>query len=145
MQSSPQAIITKIESALTAAGGFVVDVNAESASFNIRKPVRYPDQILHRNRMIVNGKIRHQSTENVSDVEISFSQDFYMKMTVFSMVVFAGILIALISKASSGAIMYLLGALVLIVGVVMWMALQKKLEKDALRYKELVGEILGSA
>ena len=55
--SSPQEVIKKLDSALVSAGGFVFNADNDSASFEIRKPVTYPDQILHRNRIIVNGKI----------------------------------------------------------------------------------------
>lgn len=142
VQGSPQEIIAKLESELASAGGFIFNADAESAFFKIRKPVKYPDQILHRNRIIVNGKIVNKNSINVTDVEIYFAQDFYMKMTVFSIIVFCVTLIVLISRASSGAMMFLLGGIVLFVGIVLWIALQKKLERDSQKYRTLISEIL---
>lgn len=144
IQNSPQEIIEKLKSAFASAGGFIFNVDEESALFNIRKPVKYPDQILHRNRIIVNGSLLNGTTENKTDVEISFVQDFYMKMTVISIIIFGGILIALLSRISSAAAMYLLGGLVLVIGLVLWLALQKKLKKDTEQYKTLISEILAS-
>ena len=144
IQISPQEAIKKLESVLISSRGFDFNVDDNSASFKIWKPVKYPDQILHRNRLIVNGKILNSNTNNESDVEISFAQDFYMKMTVFSIIIFGGILLGIISQASSGVVMYLYGGLVLILGTVLWKTLQKKLESDSRKYKELIAEILGS-
>lgn len=145
VQSSPQEVLKKLESTLVSAAGFDFNVGSDSASFKIRKPVKYPDQILHRNRLIVNGKMINTNTEKETDIEISFAQDFYMKMTVFSIIIFGGMLIALISKISSGAIMYLLQGLVLVVGTVLWIALQRKLENDTQKYKTLISDILGAS
>lgn len=147
VESSSQDVIKKLESALVTNGGFDFPVDSDSTSFEIRKPVRYPDQILHRNRLIIQGKISNSDTENKkeTDVELSFAQDFYMKMTVFSMFVLGGILIVLISTAMNGATMYLLCGIVIVVGIVLWMALQKKLERDTQQYKTLISDILESS
>jgi len=143
-RSNRQEIIEKLRSALVPAGGFVFNGNEDSGSFKIRKPVKYPDQILHRNRVVVNGRVLNGETEYEANVEVSFAQDLYMKMTVFSIIAFGCILIALISRSSDGAIMYLLGGIVLAVGFLLWMALNKKLERDTQKYKTLIAEILGS-
>jgi hypothetical protein len=146
VQSSPQEVIDKLQSAFASASGFIFNVDKDAASFMIRKPVIYPDQILHRNRVIANGKISHTnpSTEHGADIDISFVQDFYMKMTVFSIIVSAAILLALISRLSSGVIIILLGAMILAVGIILWLALERKLQKDTQKYKTLITEVLES-
>ena len=40
--------------------------------------------------------------------------------------------------------MYLLGGIVIVVGIVLWIALQRKLERDTQKYETLISEILGS-
>ena len=145
VQSSPKEVIQNLDAALVSASGFIFKLDNNSESFRIRKPVKYPDQILHRNRIIVNGKISNTNSENKTDIEISFTQDFYMKMTVFSIIIFGGMLLALISRISNGAIMYLLVGGVLVLGIILWIALQRKLEKDTQKYKTLISEILGNS
>jgi hypothetical protein len=85
VSSKPSEITKALESALESVGGFVFKkdhVNNDSAVFSFRKRAKYPDQILHRNRMIVNGKISKSNTEVDNDVEITFTQHFFMKMAV---------------------------------------------------------------
>lgn len=144
VQSSPQEIIEKLESALKSAGGFVFNVDKDSVLFNIRKRIKYPDQILHRNRVVAKGKILNTNADNETDVEINFTQHFFMKMTVLSVVIFGLSVIAIISKISSGATMYIVGGIVLAIGIVLWMALQKKFERDIQKYKTLISDILAS-
>ena len=145
VQSSPRDILLKLESAFVPDSGFKLNVDSSSSSFKIRKPVRYPDQILHRNRMVVNGLISKTNADNETHVDISFKQDFYMNMTVFSMISFAAILIFLIARLSTGVSMFLFGGVVLAVAFVLWMALQKKLKSDTEKYKVLISEVLGNA
>ena len=144
VQNSPREIIEKLESALKSSGGFVFDVDPDSAFFNIRKQIKYPDQILHRNRVVVKGKILNTNAENETNVEISFTQHFFMTMTVCSIIILGLSLIVVISKISSGTTMYLFGGIVLAIGIVLWIALQKKLERDIQKYKTLISEILAS-
>lgn len=145
VQSSPRDILSKLETAFVPDSGFKLYVDSSSSTFRIRKPVMYPDQILHRNRMVVNGQISEPNKANETHVDISFTQDVYMKMTVFSMISFAAILIFLIVKLSSGVSMFLFGAVVLAVAFVLWMALQKKLHSDTEKYKVLISEVLDSS
>ena len=77
MKSKPEEIVEKLNSALGSVNGFVFKMNREendSVKFNFRKRVLYPDQILHRNRIIVNGRVLKTNTENETEVEISFTQ-----------------------------------------------------------------------
>lgn len=145
VKGNPQEIVNKLDSALKSFGGFVFNIDqdkSDAVKFNFRKPIKYPDQILHRNRTVVNGKVLNTGTENETDVEISFSQHFFMTWTVFSVVLLGLVLIAVIPSISSGALMYILIGILLVLGVVLWMALQKKFARDIQKYKALISEIL---
>jgi len=147
VKGNPQEIINKLDSALKSFGGYIFNTDQDKSDtiiFNFRKPIKYPDQILHRNRTIVNGKILKTGTENETDVEISFTQHFFMIMTVFSIILFGLVLIVIIPRISSGASMFILVGILLAVGIVLWVALQKKFEKDIQKYKTLISEILES-
>lgn len=145
VKGNPQGIIKKLESALDSFGGFIFNVDHgknDTVLFNFRKPIKYPDQILHRNRTVVKGKILKADTENETDVEISFTQHIFMTLTVFSIVFLGVVLIAIIPRISSGASMYILEGILLVLGIVLWIAVQKKFKRDTQKYKALISEIL---
>lgn len=144
VQGSPQEIIEKLESALRSADGFVFSVDNDSKLFNFRKRVKFPDQILHRNRVVAKGKILSTTAGNETDLEISFAQHFFMKMTVFSVIIFWISLIALIPRISSGITLYIIEGVAIAVGVLLLIALQKKFKRDIQKYKTLISEILQS-
>jgi hypothetical protein len=49
-----------------------------------------------------------------------------------------------ISRTITGAFMYILGGVVLVIGTLLWIALQKKFKNDIKDYKALISEILES-
>ena len=65
-----------------------------------------------------------------------------MKLTVLSVISFGITLLILISKLSNGASMLILGGITMAAGIVLWLALKKKLENDILKYKTLIAQIL---
>ena len=78
--------------------------------------------------------------ENESNLEITFTQHLIMTLTILS--VFIPGLFAIIYAIYSGNTMYITGVIFLAVGIVLWMALQKKFEKDIQKYKVLISKIL---
>lgn len=147
VKSNPQEIIEKLDSSLQSVGGFIFNTdhdNNDSVLFKIRKPVKYPDQILHRNRIVVNGKIVKTDTEHEADVEITFTQHLFMTLTVFSVIISGLALIAMISRITDTTTMYILGGILVVVGLVLWIAKQKKFEKDILSYKTLISGLIES-
>ena len=146
VKGNPQEIINKLDAALKSFGGFIFNIDhdkkSDTVAFKIRKPIKYPDQILHRNRTIVNGKIFKTETENLTDIEISFTQHFFMTLTVFSVILLGLVLVVTIPKISSGASIFLLEGILLVLGIILWIAVQKKFERDIQKYKTLISEIL---
>ena len=142
MRSNPQEIIEKLKSTLGSVDGFVFNSqnNNDSLRFNFRKRVLYPDQILHRNRVIVNGRMAKTDVENETDVEINFKQHIVLILTVSTW--FIGGLFALMLGLSGNSSAYIPGAILIAIGIVFWMAVQKKFEKDIQKYKTLISEIL---
>ena len=143
VKSNPQEVINKLNSTLGFNDGFVFNIDQgknDSVIFNMRKRVHYPDQILHRNRIIVNGKVLKTDIENEATVEISFTQHLVMILTVY--ISFGLGLFAIISGIISSDYMYLPGGILLAIGVVLWITFQKKFEKDIQKYKIFISEIL---
>lgn len=143
VKSNPQQIFKKLNSTLGSADGFVFNMDHDkndSVIFNVRKRVIYPDQILHRNRIIVNGKMLKTDTKNETDVEISFTQPIVITLILF---IFFGLgVFAIIVGISSSASTYIPGGILLAVGIIFWIAVQKKFEMDIQKYKILISEIL---
>ncbi len=148
VKSNVQEIIKKLDATLGSVDGFVFNINNDkndSVIFNMRKRVHYLSQILHVNRITVNGKILKTDTKNETNVEISFTQHFLVTLIIFThMLLGLGLLIAIISGIISSASIYISGGLLLAVGIVLWIAVQKKFEKDIQKYKTLISEILES-
>ena len=63
-----------------------------------------------------------------------------MTLTIFS--VFLMGLFAIFSLIFSGSFMYIPGGILLVIGVVLWIALHKIIEKDIHDHKTLISEIL---
>lgn len=147
VKNTPEEIISKLDSSLKAIGGFIFKTNQDkndSLVFNFRKPVKYPDQILHRNRINVQGKVLKTDAANKAIVEVSFSQHFLMILTVLSIVIFGFWLVVIISRINSLTSQLVFGGLLLLAAIVLWVAFRKKFEKDVQKYKVLISDILES-
>ena len=55
-----------------------------------------------------------------------------------------GLLVGIISGISNNTSMYVLGGILIVLAIVIWIAIQKKFEKDILKYKSLITQILES-
>ena len=143
VKSIPHEIIKKLDSALGYVNGFVFnidDAKSDSLTFNVRKRILNPLQIILYNKIKVNGKILKTDSENETNVEVSFSQHF---LTILYVSVFFGFgLVALIYGLVSGATMYLLGGILLLVGIILWIDVKKRFKRDIQKYKTLISEIL---
>lgn len=145
-ESNPTDISKKLESTLGLDKGFVLSVDddkSNSITFKIRKRILYAWYWAYQNWTIVNGKLLEIDAENKTDVEISFNQHFLIRLITFTHI-FLGLvlLIAIISGVSNSNSLYIFGGILLILGVLLWIALKRKFEKDIQNYKSLISEIL---
>jgi len=143
VNSTPQDIIKKLDAAFGSGNAFVYkkdhDKN-DSLIFNIRKRILYLHQFLHRNRIIVNGTILNSVSENETDVAISFKQNYLITSHIF--ILFGLGLFTLILGINSSSPMIILGGILLVTGIILWIASKKKLENDTQKFKSLISEIL---
>ncbi len=146
VKSNVQEIIKKLDSTLGSVDGFVFNIDNgknDSVTFKVHKRGLYAFYLMFVNKIIVNGKILKSDTENETNIEISFTQYFLWKLIIFThMFLGLGFLIVIISGISSSAFMYIPGGILLAIGIVLSIAVQKKFEKDIQEYKTLISEIL---
>ncbi|WP_291865070.1 DUF423 domain-containing protein [Maribacter sp.] len=146
VKSNPQEISQNLESALKSVDGLVFNMNHDkkkSIKFKMRKRIQYAWYLIYINSIIVNGKLSKTDVENETDVKILFSQHFLWKLVIFTHILLGlGFLITIISGKSSSTSTYLLGAGILALGVLLWIMVQKKYEKNVQEYKTLISKIL---
>ncbi|WP_339917177.1 DUF423 domain-containing protein [Yeosuana marina] len=145
LKSSPKEISEKLESELKSIGGFVFHMNLEknkSVTFKVRKRILYAWYIAFQNWTVVKGELLKNDTENRTNVEITFNQHFFIKLIIFTHIILVlGFLIAIISGINVNSTEYILGGTLLALGIVLWVALQRKFEKDIQKYKSLITDI----
>ncbi|QCX38983.1 DUF423 domain-containing protein [Aureibaculum algae] len=151
VKSDIQEVVKKLDASLGSVDrfAFAMDTSkSDSATFTLQKQGLYAFYLMSINKIIVIGKIL-KATENETHIEISFKQYLLMKLVIFSsMLTGFAFLIAIILKISSSdssTFMYILGALLLAIGIVVtWLNLQKKYKKDIQEYKTLITKIVAS-
>ncbi len=146
VKNNPKEIGKKLESALGSVNGFVFNMGHDKnnpVTFKLRKRVLYAWYMIFQNWTTVNGRLLKMNTENKTNVEISFNQHFLIKLIIFTHL-FLGLalLFAIILGINSSAFIYIIGGILLVIGIVLWIAVQKKFEKDIQKYKTLISEIL---
>ena len=147
IKNNTKNISEKLESALRTVDGFVLNIKKvknDSLAFRLRKRGLYAFQVIFQNRIIVNGKIIKTNTKNETDLEISFTQDFLTKLILFIFIL-SGLglsLIAIISKTNNNSYMLIVGGILLIIGIALWVDINRRFEKNIQKYKALISGIL---
>jgi len=147
VKSNPQEIIKKLDSAFGSVDTLVYKIEHnknDSVAFKVRKRVQDANAIIHDNQTIVNGKMLKTDVKNETDVEISFTQHFLRILFVSIYLVFGLLLIilAIILAISSSVAIFIVGGVLLAVGIAIWIDVQKRFEKDIQKYKTLISKIL---
>ncbi len=144
IQRNPQETSNKLESALI--GRFVFRVNQDrdnSVTFKLHKRILYIWYMYFHNWTIATGKLLKAGTANKTNVEISFTQHWFIKLIVYSqMLLGLGFIIAIILGFSDSTSLIVPGGILLLLGVVLWIAIKMKFKKDIQEYKSLISEIL---
>ena len=142
LKSSPKEISEKLESELQSIGGFAfskTQSKPNSITFELRKRITYAWYLAYQNWTTVHGEILKQSTDSNSKVVISFNQHFLIKLIIWSHVIFGLVfLIAFFSEMELGAAVYILSGSILAAGILLWVLIQRKFERDIQKYKSLI-------
>ena len=146
IKNNPKNISEKIESQLGSVNGLVFNMKHDennSITFRMRKRIQYAWYLLFLNSIVVKGKLSKTDAENETDVAISFNQHFLWKLVIFTdLSVGLGFLIAVISGNNSSASMYLIGTIILSIGIILWISVHKKYKRNIQEYKTLISGIL---
>lgn len=146
MNSTPSVISENLDSSLGSVNGFVFNIHndkKDSISFKIRKRLQYAWYIIYHNNVIVNGRLAGTETKNVTKVEITFKQHFLWKLVIFTHL-FLGLffIIALVLNNNTNIAIYTFAAVIIAIGIFLWLKLQKKYDRNVQEYKNLISEIL---
>lgn len=148
INKSTSEISRKIESSLGLAKSFVYNRNNEkddSVKFRIRKRLLYPWYLFYVNSIVVKGTLSKTDIENESDVKISFRQHFLWRLVIFTdAVVGLAILITATQWGNNRFAMFLTGTIILGIGILLGLRVQKKYHHDIKEYKSLISGILES-
>ncbi|QLE00348.1 DUF423 domain-containing protein [Galbibacter sp. BG1] len=147
LKNSPKKLGEKIDSSLNTVNGLVFHLNRdknESINFKIRKRILYPWYLFFLNSLVVNGKLSKTKIENESNVEISFKQHFlWIAVILADMILGLSLLIVTVSGKDNNVYTYLIGTLILAIGVILWIRTQRKYEQNIQEYKTLISQVLG--
>ena len=147
VRRNPQDISNILESAFKSVDGLLFDINRggkNSINFKMRKRILYAWYLPYVNSIIVNGKLSTTDNKNGTDVEILFNQHFLWNLVIFIHIILGlGFITAIIIEESSNAFTYLFGAVILALGIFLWVKVQKKYERNIQEYKTLISETLG--
>lgn len=147
IQNNAKTISKRLEAALGSVNGFVYNMSQDkndSISFKIRKRLLYAWYMYFHNNIIVNGKLLKTNTENETDVEINFTQHFFMSLVIFTNIfVGVGFLITILFGERSSIAMYIFGGIFLAIGIVLGITMRKKHERNIQEYKSMISDALG--
>ena len=146
VKNNPTEISKKLEITLGSDNGFLFDTENDennSITFKIRKQILYVWYWAFQNWTIITGKLIKTDTEDMTNVEISFNQHFLIRLIIFTHIFLGlGLLIAIISGISNNTSMYIFGGATLLLGIILWFAMQSKYTRDVEKYKTLISDIL---
>lgn len=144
VKSNSNEITDKLESAII--DRFVLKINRDNntlVTFNLRKRIQYIWYMYFHNWTIVNGKLLKTDTSDKTNIEISFTQHWFILLIIYSqMLLGLGFIIAITLGFSGSNSLYIPGGILLALGVVFWIIIQMKFKKDIQEYKTLIAEIL---
>ncbi len=138
----PKEIVSKLKTSTEAGTGFMFSTTqeADTVLFKLRNRIRFGEEILHRNKVVVKGKVSKKAESNDSKVEITFHQHFLMSLTI---IVFFSLSILLILIGSvSGIGGWIISGVFFVIGVLLWIGIGQKFGKDTKQYKSLISDIL---
>ncbi len=146
VKSSPKEVSKKLDSSLGARNLFVLNLSygkQDSVKFKLRKRVLLAFELISQNNIIVNGKIIKTEAENQTDVKIFFTLHPLSKLLLYSHFVLGLLFLAAMTlQINSSSYNLIIGGLLLIIGVLYKLHLQKVFNKHVQEYKTLISEVL---
>lgn len=146
VEKSPKEISKILESSLGGGNRYALKMNYDNKNllkFKIRKRVLLAFEIIAQNNIIVNGKIFKANPQNETNVEISFSLHPLAKLVLYVHIILGlSFLVAMTFKLSSNPYMFLIGAILLAIGILFGLHFQKVFNTHVQEYKLLLSKVL---
>jgi hypothetical protein len=140
-----EEISNKLKSTFGAAKGFVIEIKSDNSitSFKIRKRILYGWYMAFHNWTLVKVKLMKLNDKNKTCIVIVFKQHFLIKIILYTYVILGIIFfIRIIFEINNTTAKSILGGLLLVFGILIWNAIQKKFKRDIKKFKMLISEIL---
>ena len=144
IESNPQEIINKLGMELTSDTGFafnVINNKSDNISFNLRKRLLFSSRIYNGNKIVLNGKILKANSDTMTNIEISFTQNFLL-ILITSIYFILGLYSLNIGLTDRSFTYTMGGVLLLAYGFIYYRDSKKKFLKDIVSYKTLISDIL---
>lgn len=146
VKNSPKWISKKLESSLGSAHKFALKTNLDNRNnvkFKLRKRLLIPFEISAQNNIIVTGKLFKTDTDNETSIKIFFTQHPLTRLLIYGHIALGlGFLVGMFLEISSNSYMYLVGGILLAIGVLFKLHYQKDFRKNVQEYKILISNIL---
>lgn len=147
IKEDPKELSKKIESALGSVNGLVFNIDHtknDSVAFKMRKRILYPWYLFFLNSLVVNGRLSKEETDKETNVEISFKQHFlWILVIIVDIILGLAFIASVISEKNNNAFNYLIGTIILAIGIILWLRIQKKYETNVKEYKLLISKTFG--
>ena len=145
-KSSPKEITDRLESSLGRSKMFVLNMNSDKknlVNFKIRKRVLAAFGTISQDEILVKGKISKGDTSNESDVKISFTQHPLLTFLLYAHLILGlGLLAGMFFKISDNSYFFIVGGILLAIGILFKLHQQREFDKNVQDYKKLISEIL---
>lgn len=146
VQNNPLETGKQLQASLASINGLVFSMNTtknNAITFKIRKRILYAWYLIYQNYIIVDGKLSESGTEGETNVEVSFTKHFLMRLIIFTHIFLGlGFLLVIISGVSSNASMYIIGGILLAIGLFIWYDERKRTNKKIQEFKTLISGIM---
>lgn len=142
----PREVSRKLESSLGETNRFVFKMNSDKKdlmNFKIRKRMLLGFEINSQNNLIVKGKIFKGNPEHKTVVKIDFRLHPLSKLLLYGHLILGlGLLAAMVVKFGTNTYMFIAGGILLAVGILFGLHLQKEFGNQIQEYKTLISGIL---
>lgn len=145
-KSSPKEITERLESSLGRSKMFVLNMNSDKknlVNFKIRKRVLAAFGTISQDQILVKGRISKGDTSEETGVEISFTQHPILTFLLYGHLILGlGLLAGMFFKISNNSYIFIVGGILLAIGVLFKLHQQREFDKNVQDYKKLISEIL---
>ena len=149
VKENPKELSKKMKSEFGSVKGLVFSMDQlknNSITFKIRKRILYPWYLFFQNSLVVNVNLSRIQTENEAKIEISFNQHWLWTLVIATNII-VGLFfwITVFSGTNKNPWIYVIGGVILGIGIILWFRIRKKYNSDVQEYKTLISGIINNS